>query len=66
MGLTSKDPRSHDESGKQTLGKGGTKTSKEVRRHFETGRISMVSKVKRRMGQVRGSKHQNFTMRLQP
>ena len=40
MGLTGRDPRSHDESGKQlTLGKVGTKTSKGVRRNPEIGKL---------------------------
>ena len=54
MGSFSMDPRSHNESRKQTLGKVGTKTSKGVRRHPEIGRIVMVSKVKRRMDSVGG------------
>ena len=54
MGSTAKDPRSHDGSGKQTLGKVGTKTSKGVRRHPELGRIAMVSKVKKSMDRIRG------------
>ena len=49
MGSFGMDPRSHNESRKQTLGKVGMKTSKGVRRHPEIGRIVMVSKVKRRM-----------------
>ena len=47
MGATGKDPASHDESGKQTLGKVAAKTSKEARRHPIIERIGMVSKVER-------------------
>ena len=57
MGAISRDPASHDEFWKQTLGKVGVKTSKEARRHLIIEIIGMVSKVERRMDRVKGSKH---------